>query len=221
MLFRLVVEKKGKRTRVVEVRTGVAHIGRAHGNEVRIPASDVSRRHCRVKDKGGLLMVEDLESVNGTYLNGDLITGEAVIRPGDHLEVGPVKFVVEYELTSKALMKLMAMDDEPDESARVEEVIELEEFADEETDERPKKKIDLAALDEEDILEVEEVIEDDEEREPLVDLDGVTWKGSNDGDLRDLLTHLDEGQESLLPKKRPAPRKPPGKGDKKRPKPEE
>lgn len=218
MLFRLVVEKKGKRTRVVEVRTGVAHIGRAHGNEVRIPASDVSRRHCRLKAKDGLLMVEDLETVNGTYLNGDLLTGEAVIRPGDRLEVGPITFVVEYELTPKALKRLKAMDYESVESDGGEAVLDAEDCEDEETDERLKKEIDLVPLDEENVLDVEEVIEEEEEQPPPVDLDGVTWKGSNDGDLRDMLTHLDEGQESLMPKKRPAPRKPPGKGDKKRPK---
>ena len=218
MLFRLVVEKNGKRTRVVEIRTGLACIGRGHGNEVRIPASDVSRRHCQVKDKDGLLMAEDLESVNGTYLNGDLLTGEAVIRPGDRLEVGPVTFVVEYELTPKALEKLKAMDYELVQESSEEAVLDTEDFEDEAPSRLPKEKPGLVPLNDEDI---DEVVEEIEEQAPLVDVDGLTWAGQGDGDLRDLLTHLDEGQESLKPKKRPAPRKPLGKGAKKRPQTEE
>jgi pSer/pThr/pTyr-binding forkhead associated (FHA) protein len=215
MLFRLVVEKKGKRARVVEIRSGAANIGRAHGNEVRIPASDVSRRHCEVKERDGLLWVEDLDSVNGTYLNGDLITGKAVIRPGDRLDVGPVTFVVEYELTPKALKTLQAEDYEV-----VEEVVEVAELDEEDfevkvKDKLPKEKPGLQPLDEE---EIEEVLEVEEEQAPLVDMEGATWTGQGDGDLRDLLTHLDEGQESLKPKKRPAPRKMPDIGGKKPPK---
>ncbi len=86
MRFRLVIEKNGKRSKVVELTATPARIGRAHGNAVRIPSTEVSRRHCELRSGDGLLKVEDLESVNGTFLNGDLITGEAVIRPGDRLE---------------------------------------------------------------------------------------------------------------------------------------
>ena len=96
MLFRLIVKKNGERFRVIEARTPITCIGRAHGNEVRIPSGQVSRKHCRLQMKNGLVMVEDLDSVNGTFLNSTLLTGVAVVRPGDQLDVGPVKFVVEY-----------------------------------------------------------------------------------------------------------------------------
>ena len=41
----------------------------------------------------------------------------------------------------------------------------------------------------------------------LMDLDDVSWKPPEKGDLHDLLSGLDHGDESMQPKKRPGPRK--------------
>jgi hypothetical protein len=54
----------------------------------------------------GYLTVQDLGSINGTFVNGMRVVNQEVIRPGDHLEVGPVRFIVEYELTPDALDRL-------------------------------------------------------------------------------------------------------------------
>ena len=203
MQFRLVIEKNGKRSRAVQLSATPARIGRAHGNAVRIPSSEVSRRHCEVREDDGLLKIEDLESVNGTYLNGDLITGEAVVRPGDRLQIGPVTFVVEYELTPDAVERLRAMDNE--------RVVVAEDAAPIEVNEPVvDEEIAFVEDDEEEPLPAEEVAEA-QDYDPRFDLDDVKWGASGDGDLRDLLSHLDEGQESMHPPKRPAPRTPKGK----------
>ena len=109
MNVRLVVDRGGKR-KVVPIREEQAIIGRSHGNTVRIPSAEVSRQHCRLSKKDGLVMVRDLGSVNGTLLNGTRISSEEVVRPGDRVEVGPVTFVVEYELTPEALAHLHGLD---------------------------------------------------------------------------------------------------------------
>ena len=109
MNVRLVVDRGGKR-KVVPIREEQAIIGRSHGNTVRIPSAEVSRQHCRLSKKDGLVMVRDLGSVNGTLLNGTRISSEEVVRPGDRVEVGPVTFVVEYELTPEALAHLHRLD---------------------------------------------------------------------------------------------------------------
>jgi pSer/pThr/pTyr-binding forkhead associated (FHA) protein len=220
MRFRLVIEKNGKRSRVVELSGTQACIGRAHGNEVRIPSADVSRRHCQLRVDEGLLKIEDLESVNGTYLNGDLLTGEAVLRPGDRLEVGPVQFMVEYELTPNAVERLRAMDYEVVvEDEDTEAVVASDEDEDEpEVEEPPPSKrkgrrqpvqeeeiAETEAVEDDDILEAEEAVEA-EDYSPRINLDEVKWSTAGDGDLRDMLSQLDEGQESLMPRKRPAPR---------------
>src|SRR5688500_1083126 len=105
MNFKLVVDSGGQR-KVVAVRGDEAVIGRSHGNTVRIPSAEVSRQHCRLSKKDGVVWVRDLGSVNGTSLNGMRIRGEEVVRPGDRVEVGPVTFVVEYDLTPEAIEQL-------------------------------------------------------------------------------------------------------------------
>ena len=96
--------------KVVSIRAEQAVIGRSHGNTVRIPSAEVSRQHCRLSKQEGLLMIRDLGSVNGTMLNGQRIEDEEIVRPGDRIEIGPVTFVVEYELTPEALRHLRGLD---------------------------------------------------------------------------------------------------------------
>lgn len=110
MDVRLVVEQGRRRLRVVRLRGPATRIGRARGSGVRIPSAEVSRQHCVLRVEDGLVTVEDLDSVNGTFLNGEAVVGCQVVRPGDRLNVGPVTFAVEYELTPEALERLR---DEP------------------------------------------------------------------------------------------------------------
>jgi pSer/pThr/pTyr-binding forkhead associated (FHA) protein len=68
-------------------------IGRATGADFIIDAALVSRVHCRVTAlAGGELEITDLESTNGTYVNGDRIE-TARLTSGDRLQVGRVEFV--------------------------------------------------------------------------------------------------------------------------------
>jgi pSer/pThr/pTyr-binding forkhead associated (FHA) protein len=93
MNLTLVVQQGRKQ--VLPIRSAEAVIGRAAGCSVRIPSSQVSRRHCRLRVSGEGVTVEDLGSVNGTYLNGELVTGEPALTSGDQLSVGPVTFLVQ------------------------------------------------------------------------------------------------------------------------------
>lgn len=61
----------------------------------------VSRKHCRFYRQGNSCYVEDLNSVNHTYLNGAIVEGSREIHVGDHLKFGMVEVVVaECELGS-------------------------------------------------------------------------------------------------------------------------
>src|SRR5262245_42958136 len=128
MIVRLVLEKGGKRT-VMQLRPPAAVLGRARGNTVRIPSADVSRRHCRLLLKDGLVTVEDLDSANGTFLNGRRIKAAEHVHPGDAIEVGPVTFVVEYELTPAAHRRLRN-EPEPELELEVEPVDIMDALAD-------------------------------------------------------------------------------------------
>ncbi len=71
-------------------------IGRREDCDLRIPLTEISRKHCRViRDERGL-RVEDLGSSNGTYHNGGRVQ-EAEVQAGDHLQIGPVVFTVQID----------------------------------------------------------------------------------------------------------------------------
>src|SRR5262249_51856700 len=106
MDVRLVVEKGSARKRVVHLHSEQTIVGRRPDCDLRILSSEVSRRHCLLSIKNGYLNVEDLASSNGTFINGKRAVGTQILRPGDSLEVGPIRFVVEYELTQATVDRL-------------------------------------------------------------------------------------------------------------------
>ena len=111
MNVRLVLERRRRRVWTTELRGPETTLGRALGCTIRVPSSEISRLHCRLRVENGIVTVEDLESVNGTFLNGQRVRDIEIVRPGDRLEIGPVTFVVEYELTPDVLERLRAQED--------------------------------------------------------------------------------------------------------------
>jgi len=74
----------------------VTVIGRREDCELRIPLSEVSRKHCRLIKDGQNLRLEDLGSSNGTFHNGQRVQ-EAVVGPGDSIRIGSVAFIVQID----------------------------------------------------------------------------------------------------------------------------
>ena len=72
-------------------------IGRGREASIVLPHPLVSRLHCEFLEKEGKLYVRDLESLNGTFINNNRITGEHVIAPQQLLTIGDVTFRVCYE----------------------------------------------------------------------------------------------------------------------------
>ncbi len=71
-------------------------IGRLDECGIRIPLPEVSRRHVSISLAANRVVVKDLGSANGTYVNNNRVT-EDTLRPGDHLVVGPVVFTVQID----------------------------------------------------------------------------------------------------------------------------
>lgn len=68
-------------------------MGRAARADFIVDATLVSRLHCRLTAGAGELEVVDLDSTNGTFVNGHRVT-RAPLRDGDVLGVGRVEFTV-------------------------------------------------------------------------------------------------------------------------------
>jgi predicted component of type VI protein secretion system len=94
MDFQLVVVRGRGASNTIKLADGVTTVGRQDECQLRIKSSQVSRKHCELFEKKGLLLVKDLGSSNGTYVNGKRIEGQRVLEPGDELTIGQVTLKV-------------------------------------------------------------------------------------------------------------------------------
>jgi pSer/pThr/pTyr-binding forkhead associated (FHA) protein len=72
----------------LELRDGSILVGRLPECDVMVDDALVSRMHARISVRGESVVVEDLHSTNGIYVNGARITHSATLREGDRLLVG-------------------------------------------------------------------------------------------------------------------------------------
>ena len=93
-MARLVVITKGLPALPYDLNEKWVTIGRADGNLFQIAHSSVSGRHCEVRFTGGELQVRDLQSTNGTFVEGKGIT-EGTLQPGQTLRLGDVELKLE------------------------------------------------------------------------------------------------------------------------------
>jgi pSer/pThr/pTyr-binding forkhead associated (FHA) protein len=70
-------------------------IGRSTGAEFTVDAGMISRLHCRLTAGATEIEVVDLDSTNGTFVNGERVK-RALLKDGDRLRVGRVEFVVSH-----------------------------------------------------------------------------------------------------------------------------
>jgi hypothetical protein len=67
---------------------GEATIGRAAGCEITLDDTFISQMHARLSLGESGVVLEDLGSTNGTYLNRQKVTSASVVQPGDRIQVG-------------------------------------------------------------------------------------------------------------------------------------
>jgi pSer/pThr/pTyr-binding forkhead associated (FHA) protein len=70
-------------------------IGRGSDCNLRLRATSVSRHHCLIRKENDELILMDLGSSNGTYINGKRILSQTALRSGDELQIGAVRFLVD------------------------------------------------------------------------------------------------------------------------------
>jgi pSer/pThr/pTyr-binding forkhead associated (FHA) protein len=90
---RLVVERApGHESGMIYDLDGDVVLGRGEQAEIRIDDPFASGRHTRIYLRGGSLIVEDLGSTNGTYLNEELLETPRPLHQGDRLRIGNSEF---------------------------------------------------------------------------------------------------------------------------------
>lgn len=94
MHFLVILTGKHK-GRQIELPEREIWIGRDENCLVRMTSSEVSRRHCSLTPTGRGLLLRDLNSQNGTFVNALRVDDEVMLQSGDRLTVGPVSFEVQ------------------------------------------------------------------------------------------------------------------------------
>ena len=92
---RLVILSEGLTGRSHELKVEKTTVGRVDDNTFPIPEASVSSHHCEILLRGQEIVVKDLNSTNGTFLGGQQITGEAVLKSGQILRLGQVELRLE------------------------------------------------------------------------------------------------------------------------------
>ncbi len=106
MQVRLKVLQGAKTGKEVKLPVPVCLVGRGKECHLRSRMDAISNRHCVITTTASEVIVRDLESLNGTYVNGERVASEAVLRCGDQLRIGPLVFEVVIEF-AKALVPMV------------------------------------------------------------------------------------------------------------------
>lgn len=94
-MSRLVVLSEGLTGRTYELKVDKTTIGRVEDNAFQIADASVSGHHCEVLLRGNDVVVKDLGSTNGTFINGQQVTGEGVVKSGQILRLGTIEMRLE------------------------------------------------------------------------------------------------------------------------------
>ena len=96
-MYKLIIEDdEGKTTEVPIIRDEIT-VGRKEGNTIRLTEQNVSRRHAKITREPKGLFIEDLQSYNGSKVNGDRIQGKVALGDGDRVQIGDYQVSVKLD----------------------------------------------------------------------------------------------------------------------------
>jgi hypothetical protein len=91
---RLVVRRGPQPNQVYELNKDIVTLGRDVTNDITINDPEVSRHHCRFTRGGGGFTMEDLGSTNGSFINGQRLTGARPLSSGDTIGLGETVILI-------------------------------------------------------------------------------------------------------------------------------
>ena len=101
-MARLVVLSEGLTGVAHELKVDKTTVGRVEDNTFQIPEASVSSHHAEILLRGTEIIFHDLNSTNGSFINGQRISGESPLKPGQILRLGNVEMRLEDADSAKA-----------------------------------------------------------------------------------------------------------------------
>ncbi len=98
--FQLVMHSGPTPGKTFPLEGDILTIGREASNAVAINDAEVSRKHTQLIFQGGKYIITDLGSTNGTFVNGQRLTGQHVLQPGEIISLGE-QISLLYEVVAK------------------------------------------------------------------------------------------------------------------------
>jgi pilus assembly protein CpaF len=94
-MFLITVAEKAGGSKQLTFEKNEVLIGRLAGNDIVLAKGNVSKQHARIVEKDGRFVLVDLNSTNGTVVNGKRISAPQVVRPADAISIGEYTLTVE------------------------------------------------------------------------------------------------------------------------------
>jgi pSer/pThr/pTyr-binding forkhead associated (FHA) protein len=88
---------------------GTVILGRDTTNDIVLPDAEVSRRHSRMSLSPQGYVLEDLGSTNGTFVNGERLSGPHLLIPGDQIGLSQ-KLILSFDLASESKATTLAVE---------------------------------------------------------------------------------------------------------------
>ena len=86
--YQLVMHSGPTPGKIFPLEGDVLTIGRESENGIVINDAEVSRKHTQFVFQGGKFIITDLGSTNGTFVNGQRLTGQHILQPGEVISLG-------------------------------------------------------------------------------------------------------------------------------------
>lgn len=109
MEVKLIVASGKAQGRAIPLPSTVVMIGRGKKCHLRPHCPLVSKLHCAIAPWAGKVVVRDLKSCNGTFINGERIHGEVRVHDGDRLRIGTLEFTIHIDVTVEELLPIQVV----------------------------------------------------------------------------------------------------------------
>ena len=89
---RVIIEVDGKIVGERKLDKPILTVGRLSGNDIQVPSQRVSRLHAKIRWENNVWVIEDVESLNGLVIRGQLVERH-VLSNGDRIHVAPTAVI--------------------------------------------------------------------------------------------------------------------------------